>query len=380
MIYVIYGPGGAGKSRYQMEIIVEQLRSTKRNIVTNLALNIPALAEYMQRAYPAEAHDVYRRIRILTRDEAAQFWLYRGRLRYVGPDASDYEIDRGEYGVCYIIDEAGACGFNAIGWATNIGRSSRGEEATWYLDQQRKFSDDVFVSTNGRAPHGIAKPFRDKAHYFIKLRNEYLATYGVFRGRGRFVAKWYQTEPDKTTEPIKVVTFGVDAEGLASCYYTEHGMGVSGVSADKGAKAKGISIWWAAVAAALVVGAVAVVPWFMGKATASYLAPGGTPGAVLAEQSASGGLRGGSPLPRERGKGREGFSEHQGRTLAPVFVQGYVVARGKVTVTLTSGETLTEEDLTEVNARGVRLKDGRFFHMRRPTPSPPPPVAVVSVP
>jgi len=47
-IKILYGPGGSGKSLYQIAVeVLYQLRETRRNICTNLALDIPKLQAWL---------------------------------------------------------------------------------------------------------------------------------------------------------------------------------------------------------------------------------------------------------------------------------------------------------------------------------------------
>jgi hypothetical protein len=270
MIYILFGPGGSGKSLGQMLQVERELVESRRNVVTNLAIKLPEFVAYLERKYPGKNIDPVRRIRILSQAETWEFWKYRGNAPVVSLDAEGNYVfgpeDRGEFGVAYFIDEAGACGFSATGWATKEHGSTRGSLCMWYLDQQRKFSDNVYASTNGRAPTTIAKPFRDKAHEFWKFKNHYQAKFGPFKGMPKFVRTDYSTEPGPNVEPIGKRTFRLEKGGVCDCYRTQDGMGVTGLNnADIGAKAKGIPIWmvWPMVAAA---GAACVfVPWVLGK-------------------------------------------------------------------------------------------------------------------
>jgi len=369
MIGIIYGPGGSGKSRFQVGIIVHKLRFTRQNICTNLALDLGKLIAYLERVYPGESIDVLGRVRILTRAESAEYWKYRGPLVWsVGPDnAIDMVESTAPFGVCYVIDEAGVVGFSATGWAESVGRSSRGLACLFHLDQQRKFSDDVYASTNGRGPNGIAKGFRDKAHVFIRLENGYLKTLGIFKARGRFTARYYATEPDHRTEPFKVEHFALDETGLASIYRTEEGMGVLGTAADKGQKAKGLSIWWTVPAAAALCALVLVVPWAMGKGAQKALGSGTkvpvTPSEPLA--TAPGESRGRVDLPHD--ERRVGSAD----AAANVTVRGYVVRGSKLNVVLSDGRTLTENDreLQSLDRSGAMVA-GRKFWMARPADPP----------
>ena len=267
-ICIIFGPGGSGKSFYQLHVVVKELRSSRRNIVTNLAINVPELNAYLEREYPTEKIDLVDRLRILTDGEggeAEHFWDFRGPRRWslLVPEELGMEEDKGLNGVAYLIDEAGLNGFNAQGWAMREHGTTRGSRASWYLDQQRKLGDNVYASHNGTNPHGIAKPFRDKAHDFSQLRNGRLRKMGVFKARGVFTAWHYYVEPGPNVEYYAKEDFPLDMD-LASCYRTGDGVGIVGGKADIGAKVKGIPVLMAFPLAIALGSLCWIVPWFLG--------------------------------------------------------------------------------------------------------------------
>src|SRR3954464_10477170 len=86
VISILFGPDGSGKSLYQMHIIVRELRTSRRNVCTNLAVKLPELSAYLEKTYPDESLDVLGRFRLLTETETREFWKYRGPLRWTGKD------------------------------------------------------------------------------------------------------------------------------------------------------------------------------------------------------------------------------------------------------------------------------------------------------
>ena len=355
-IGIIYGPGGSGKSFFQMLIVVKQLRETRRNICTNLSIKVPELQAWLERNYPDECIDAGARIRLLTEAETREFWRYRGPIKWLGTDAAtvyDGVVDEGVNGVCYIIDEAGAAGFDALGWASSDGRTSRGTKAIWYLDQQRKFGDDVFASTNGRSPGQIAKPFRDKAHKFIRLRNEYLATYGPFKGRGRFVWKEYGQEPtgSNKVEPVQRGTFCYGT-GLEDCYKTEQGVGVIGAKADKGAKAKGIPIMWVIPMALALSSLCFLVPYALGKIG----------GAVISKTATAEGERAAAAVAGSAGAGHvdEGGGVHQANPGSDGVQAAARRQKGATYLSAANGVTIVRYYVDGYTAR-VELSDGSIL-------------------
>jgi len=366
-IHILFGPGGSGKSYFQIRWIYNELTTTIRNVVTNLSIDIPALQAYIEKVKPEASVDVSARLRLLTEPETKEFWTIRGPKR---PNPhSEYgeliDIDKGVNGVLYVIDEAGACGFDANGWAQGLegSRGTRGQRAVWYLDQQRKFGDDVVASCNGRRPAAIAKPFRDKAHAFIRLKNGYLSQWGMFKGKGQFSAKWFQVEPDKNTEHYREDIWKMDATGLAACYRTAEGVGVVGTTADIGKKAKGIPIGWA-IPACILIGAALM----LGVPKLISMAVQKTVPVSKKEENRVGGP---SVAPTV-------VSERTDKVIAPspnpnVFVTGVVHRGGEFLITLSDGRMLTEttQDYLRLHRGGVETPKGTHYPFAKIVPKPP---------
>lgn len=381
-IKIIFGPGGSGKSFFQMHVIIKHLRETRQNICTNLAINVPEFNEYLERRYPNEDLNLVGRLRILSETETYEFWNYRGPLKWTG---NEYEMeeDKGVFGVCYVIDEAGVSGFSATGWAQKMGQSTRGEKCLWYLDQQRKFGDDVFASTNGRTPAQIAKPFRDKGHGFIRLKNGYLASYGPFRGRGRFEWKEFLEEPNRTSEAIAKGIFEMGE--LASCYRTQDGVGVIGSQADKGRRAKGIPIMWVIPGALVLALSCVFVPYLLGKGVSSYVGGAKTKetkqtSALVTSAANSIGAVIKPPAPPAAAPIPAMPVDHE----RPLTMTGYVCAGKRINVQLSDGRVLTELDpnLAHYDKNSITLRTGERLYLvpRSFSPPAPPPVTVTTPP
>lgn len=381
-ISIIFGTGGSGKSFFQAILAVRKLIDTQQNISTNLALNLPRLQEYIETKYPWAKVDVCSRVRILTVEETKEFWKYRGPRRWSGE--YDMHDDPGASGCCFIIDEAGAAGFDAQGWATHDGRAPRGVQCAAYLDQQRKFGDDVYASTNGRFPTSIAKPFRDKAHEFIYLKNEAQTKLGPFRGASRFKRRHFASEPSKNSEPFETTIMEMDWTGIGSIYRTQDGLGVSGLLADKGRRAKGISIYWVFPIVLGVAASVVLVPMMLGRAATSFISgpPPETsnvrgPGAKGAPVS-QGTEVPGVAVPAITG--RKSTVENQSTvpsarsnesTPPPqkqVWVRGFVMKGNRINVILSDGRTLTEDDgtLSRIARNFVETTDGERYWVGTP--------------
>jgi len=301
-------------------------------------------------------------------DEQRRSALRRG-LELWGKSPTCSDAGRG---VAYFLDEAHIA-FNARQWATVC------SAALFYLSQHRKLGDIVFAVTQSSG--NLDKQFRSVAEDFSVIRNEYVAQYWVFRGRGRFVRKTYLQEPSANAEPFERASFQVD--GVAGCYDTARGVGVHGSKADIGRRAKGISIMWVVPAFMLLAILCVAVPWGLGKASQSFIA--GEKGekvdttkkdslqespAVAVHPVAQ------SVANQEKIGVRPGLAPgaSPGRGLEQLSVRGYVVRGGRVNVVLSDGRTLTERD-AEVSAidRHSATVDGRKLYLVRPESRPPAP-------
>lgn len=222
-IHFVSGKPGGGKTLYGVRLILKELRSSARFIVTNVPLDLPRLNEYIQQNYPEANVWLIDRIKIIGEEETQEFWKHRG------PDG---------VGVFYVLDEI-HIHFNARNWMKT------GPECLHYISQHRKLCDDIICIT--QAVGNVDKQFRSIAQDFSVIKNEYMAKFGMFRGRGRFNRKTYEqyTGDGQKQIPFEVASFKLDAAGVASCYNTSAGVGIENKGEpDKLKRAKGLSIAW----------------------------------------------------------------------------------------------------------------------------------------
>jgi len=380
-IHVILGKPGSGKTLYAVSRVIEELANGDRNIVTNLPIRLPELNEYIQRKYPNRDCRVVQRVRLLTDEQLREFWKYRqvedvptekqinGHHRSASLLVEEVQrVDVYTGGVAYFLDEAHIA-FNARDWA-NLGRG-----ALHYLSQHRKLGDIVWVIT--QAPGNLDKQFRSVAEDFTVLRNEYLAKYGPFKGRGRFVRRTYLSESAiNSGDAFEKAAFALDKEGVASCYDTAKGIGVHGSKADIGRKVKGISIWWAVVGAFVLAALVGLVPWAMGKVAQKAITGGAkherqdkgfVDGAIDSvrsslPQSAPTSLAVTSQVPPIEGLPPLGSAEF------PLYATGYVMKRGVVQYQLSDGRVVSSRDpeMSEVSPRWFKWEGKRVWVVPRP--------------
>jgi hypothetical protein len=438
-IHITLGKPGSGKSLLNTRRVIRELRESRRNIVTNLPLRPGQLNEYLQRKFPEENLRLAQRLRILTDDELKKFWEFRGPpdigahkpeplapFRFEArPDESigDQKIrfqhesavyaqmaaeherrnmhfrdpggdPEGSQGVCYILDECHIA-FNARDWAT-VGRG-----AINYLSQHRKLGDIVWPIT--QAAGNLDKQFRSVAEDFTVCRNEYVAKFGIFKGRGRFVWKTYNSEPDRSSEPFLTGTFKFDGE--EECYDTARGIGVHGNKADIGRRAKGIPILWsipALIAFALVV--CLIVPWLLGTGIPKFLNGrareiAGTGEQIIKEKVGEAVVpknedHSGPSKPPSRFTAPQNYtpptrvqeptrSREQSNAQEP-WPTGFITRNGRINVTMSDGTIISEEDnepgklpvLRRVTRTSAEI-NGKIMRFRgSPTVTPPRPVPV----
>jgi len=350
-VHILFGKPGSGKSMYGTKKVIDELAYGSRNVVTNLPLRPDRLNEYLNKRFPHINCRMVERLRIMTDEEMAKFWIYRGPGDAEDASTGYLALGSAPFGVAYFLDEAHIA-FNARDWAT-IGRG-----ALHYLSQHRKLGDVVFPIT--QSPGNLDKQFRSIAEDFTQLRNEYVVKLGPFRGRGRFVRKSYYQEPQQNSQPFEVASFELDKEGIASCYDTAKGIGVHGNKADIGRRAKGIPILWTIPIGMAICSLIIVIPWLMSKATAKAVQSSIPVQAEKVEKPTPIEAVMQSLRPRD-GPSAVSVVNNPAASVQPqLFVKGVVRMGSRINVLLSDGRTLTELDpqLARVDRSGATLSDG----------------------
>lgn len=279
-IEFITGKPGGGKSYAALRLIERDIVGSKRCVSTNLSLDIERFCEYLHSKY-GESFGAAGRVRILTPEETAEFWLYRYRGRDIDPsrrmrvqvkqrkvslDQVDYtgEVD---CGVLFVIDEVHLF-FDARKWATT------GEDALYYLSQHRKFSDDVIlVSQHSQL---VEKSFSRLAEFFWVARNmqkwRLPILGGLFAAPEGLMLLQY---PDATVKggALRTQLYRIDKPGLGSCYRTAAGVGFVGAEADTEYKRRGLPWYLFVVGLVLVVWGLAKGVGFATKKTLGSTVP-----------------------------------------------------------------------------------------------------------
>ncbi|MEO5355200.1 MAG: zonular occludens toxin domain-containing protein [Magnetococcus sp. XQGC-1] len=236
-----------------MRLIIAELRLSNRRIVTNVAINLERLNEYLQsQDYPAFSEHILQRITILDESALREFYRYRGSGVFLPLKPSDQSQQkdgsfRGSqtrgtavadfsqapaWGVLYVIDEVHIA-FNARAWVTT------GEGVIYYLSQHRKLGDDVILVT--QSVMNVDRQMRSMAQDYTYIRNLKKERAGVFKLPGIFMRRTFLEPAGDTSRCAESGTFTLDMTGIASCYDTAKGVGIHGrAGADIGQKKKGV--------------------------------------------------------------------------------------------------------------------------------------------
>jgi len=265
-IHGISGKPGGGKSLYAMRMVIDELLHGNRPIITNLAIKLPELNEYLQREHPNKVIDLFARVRLLDDSETGRFWTVRPRLQTPISVLTKDEWEkknRPDYsgvtdsGVFYVIDEVHNF-FNARAWMET------GRDVLFYLSQHRKLGDTVIWVT--QHINNVDKQFRSVTQDYTYIRNLNKEKHGMFTMPAMFVRNTYGEPATNNSTPMEMGTFKMDVKGIASCYDTAKGVSIHGNMGDKGEKKKGIPWYWLIVA--LIAISILVfygIPKFLGK-------------------------------------------------------------------------------------------------------------------
>jgi hypothetical protein len=273
-IRLVTGEPGAGKSLYVMRQLVDVITSTDRPIVTNLPLKLDpwvlgdkpqmGLRAYLEHEF-GETFDIDSRVRFLSDEECFEFYRHRGRGIDVNAERDakgnpidlDWEAAKASGGVTYCIDEFWKFA-GARDWATT------GRALIAYGKQHRKLADDVWLCTHH--PKDIDAAIQRIIETTVCMKNHGRMRIGLFRQPGMFTASHFQRVPQGNQAPMNTSHFRLDAAGLAQCYDTSAGVGLTGgAPADTKAKRGGVPFWVLIAIVILIALAATRIPWLISK-------------------------------------------------------------------------------------------------------------------
>jgi len=256
-IFFIVGKPGGGKTYLGVHQICEELKDAtrQRNIVTNISLNIPALAEWVHKNCSHEVN-LTERIRILDESQTAEFWKYEPHVEWnkrkrfttgQGNRIREYDVPdfdgRGAPGTLYVIDEVHVH-FGAREW------QQTGTDCTWFLTQHRKLGCDVVFIT--QHPDQTDKALRRLAQEFMSVRN--LSREPVMGFRVGNLFRYIRSLHSPTTPnwgPFESGFVRLKPDELGKLYDTTAGVGIAGRVAPR-VETRGRSLWWLLVPAAII--------------------------------------------------------------------------------------------------------------------------------
>lgn len=278
MNYWICGKKGGGKSLYAMKLLIEELGRVRtvvdkktgnilavnyrRPIVTNLPINYENLAEYCDKHDIDLGMHIRERVTVLEPEQLREYYRHRGRgviLPMIphpepetgrrGVQVADYSL-RKDFGVFYIIDEVQSV-FNSRAW------SHTGESVMFYLQQERKLSDDSLMLT--QQIKNVDRQLREGGQDYTYVRNLRKERAGLFRMPGLFMRRTFLQIPGPNEKATVTATFTLDAKGIAACYETASGVGIHGGASGADTETKTKGMHWAVGVVALVFGIWAVI-------------------------------------------------------------------------------------------------------------------------
>lgn len=242
-VHFISGKPGGGKTLYALRMIVWELVHGIRPILTNVPINLGALAEYLQKQYPHHTINISERVYLFSEDEAKEFFCHRwgskpikrvSKEEWKNGERPDYSTVK-DGGIMYVLDEAHLY-YNARDFADT------GRDALFYLSQHRKLGDTVVFVTQSVLNVDVA--LRRVAQDYTYLKNLAKQREGWFRLPSLFLRRTYAFPlgPDgvENQECLESGSFRLDVKGLAACYNTAAGVSIHGKMADTNEKKKGI--------------------------------------------------------------------------------------------------------------------------------------------
>lgn len=270
MIKIVVGPPGAGKGLWLIQMVVDVLLDSNKTIITNFAIRLPELNVWLQKHHPEASVNLHERIVFLPEDEVKEFYLWRSNGVKIqaptkemmdGNEFQDYAIANQHPSVCYVLDEADIY-FGAREYA------SHGRAVNFYNKQHRKLGDSVYYCC--QATDQIDKQIRLLTQETIILKNLSKQKKGIFKLPALFCWSQYYQVPKQMDKPMCSGTFRLEVgPGLKECYETAAGVGMEGMKADRGERAKGVHYYW--LIPAVIVAAILVVkvPFVFGQVFAS---------------------------------------------------------------------------------------------------------------
>jgi len=230
MINFVTGRPGGGKSLYGVMQICRELEISERIIVTNLSLDLVALAAWAHEKI-SKPVDVAGRVKFLEDQYVSEFWLWApagrlpGRRNMPGMDRDVPDFSprsEGWPGCLYVIDEVHLF-FNAREW------QKVSFDAEFFMSQHRKLRCDVILIS--QHPEKVDKNFRRNAQDFTTIRNlgnEKFLLGVSFARLFRYSTYLDMPRPGSNEHPMETGMFKLNVKEYGSLYDTSAGVGLTG--------------------------------------------------------------------------------------------------------------------------------------------------------
>jgi len=400
MIEMITGLPGAGKSYGAHLRLMTCLERSDKFIVTNTAVKMDELNAYyndLARTTGRPLIDVFARVRIITTDEAREFWRFRGAFTVLAdrprkrqrtlkalnekhddltePDdkpntaqvvdiVNDWAIDCGVFwpGVFYIIEEAHLL-FDARSWQATSAC------LTFYNSQHRKFRDDcIFVTQFLKMIELRVKGFAENFYVYRNFAGR--KVYQVLKMPNRMRELKYGMDPSSPGAMADEETWRTLDKKRAATYDTMRGVGIGGGREPEKRIVSGFSIpWWSPLVGLVLAGILFVTgsKWFAEKGLTSFVK---TPGAEVkpAQQQPPARRREPVEQPPSRPQAPPASEPLPVATAPPPVVTGTAIGKGQIMVMLSNGQTLRGPDLRSVDEDKAVTRDGVVLWKQRTTP------------
>jgi len=396
MITWLLGQPRSGKSYYAASTIAETLGTTDLRVVTNLPLKLGALAEYVDRKWPAAnaGRDVLWRVQVLERGQLDTWFRFRGNKPLEWTETPDgrlcsrWEAVTADWGrdaehkpsemhpVLYVLDEV-----------QNIHKVSEWNEARergiaperlMYLSQHGHMGDEVVLITHDMGL--VAKQLRVYGNKYVVVKNLAQVNRWGFKMPKVFIRKVFDTPPYKQGASLcYTVTERLDPKEIGSIYETASGVGlVGGGNADSTAKRQGLAWPYVIGGCCLLLAGLVAAPWVVRKVSgaaigAAFPAKRVSSGVVQTQAvsmvsvqpvtvaAAAGAAASGTNSLRARPAKSEVEDEEEKDWLK------YVSTGGEPVVYTGLGKTYFTEDIAEITRQRVKLRNGLVLHWVEPS-------------
>lgn len=388
MIKFVVGKPGGGKSLYAVVKLIEELRSSNRCIITNLALKMEpwvdgkgiarkGLLRTLKDKYGDE-FDAHRRIVLLDDQKVRKFFLYRRRINYQG-EIEELEVQtrkervgdgnkvyerfflEGSWGCYYVIDEVHEF-YNSRMW------TETGTLVLSWASQSRRSGDDALLLT--QHPDFVETNLKKAAQECTVLVNHRLMSASIFRQPDMISFRDYAVVPPKRGDPsMRSGKLEFKRQEIYGCYDTAAGVGVSGSVADIGKRASGLHWSFFPLTAIAIIMMLAFGCRHINQTVLPKLVayPNFGQGAkkLIPQQAAAANQKGKETEPR---KVRSISNVYEVKP--DVFYQAHTLLNGKLRVYLSDGRVLDSSTVLRITDAGVQTIDG-FYKTQVPAMTAP---------